>query len=370
MKNSIYLDNNANTPVDPRVAQKIIEYLQVVGNPSSTHHFGKKSLSYLTKARDTIAAFLKARPEEIIFTSGGTEAANMVIRGLFEEDPSGHIITSLVEHSCVFKSCQLLESKGVSVSYLPTGIYGAVTPQAVKDAIRPETRLIALMSVNNETGVKTDIEAIAKIAHEANIPFFVDAIAQLGREPIILYPGLSAMAFSGQKIHATKGVGFCFIKRNLKLSPLIIGGPQQFGRRGGTENLPGIAGLGEAIQILMENQNAYTQKMAHLRERFESQLKERIPGLLINGEGPRTVNTSNLSFPGIDGETLLIQLDREGIAASHGSACSSGALEPSRVLMKMGYPLERVKSSIRFSFSRNTTEEEISTTIELITSLV
>ncbi len=371
MKRPIYLDHNANTPVDPRVVEKIHEYLkEMYGNPSSSHRFGKKINHYLTSVRDALAAFLAVRSEEIVFTSGGTEGINLLIRGMFDEDKTGHIVTSNVEHSCVLNTVKCMEKRGVAVTYLSPGVWGAIKPEAVLQAIRPDTRLIALMSVNNETGVKTEIEPIAQMAREKNIPFIVDAIAHLGREELRIYPGISAMAFSGQKIHAPPGVGFCYIKRSLKLSPLFTGGAQQSGRRAGTENLPGIVGLGEAVKILSENQHKFTQKMHGLREHFESKLKERIPDLFINGEGPRSVSTSNLYFKGVDGETLLTLLDMEGIAASHGSSCSSGSLEPSRILVNMGYSLQRVNSSLRFSFSRDTTEEEIHEAVKVISFLV
>ena len=238
MRKRIYLDNNASTAADPRVADAWIASLSLAGNPSSLHSFGQEARGQLTKARQTIASYLSVKPAEIIFTSGGTEALNMVIRGAHR---SGHIISSVAEHAAVYTTLQQFPS----VTYLPTGLQGAVSPAAVQSAIQPDTRLIVLMAVNNETGVKTDIAAIAAIAESAGIPFIVDGVALLGKEPFFIPKGVSAMCFSGHKLHAPKGIGFAFVRNTLKLQPFITGGEQEFGRRGGTENLSGIIALAE-----------------------------------------------------------------------------------------------------------------------------
>lgn len=372
MSSSIYLDHNANTNVDPIVALAISEYMEeMVGNPSSAHQFGRRSKKYLTTARDQIARYLSVRSDEIIFNSGGTEGANSIIQGVFDDRPKGHIITTVLEHSCVFNTVKLMQERGgVDATFVKTGKWGAPTPKAVESAIRNDTRLIAIMAANNETGVKSDIAAIAEVAQSANIPLFVDAVAQFGREELVISEGVSAMAFSGQKIHAPMGIGFCFIRRNFKLSPLISGGGQQFGRRAGTENMPGIVGLSIAVEQLSQLLPKVSNSMRGLRDYFERALIDRIPTIKINGDGPRVVNTSNLYFKGVDGETLLSKLDLAGVAASHGSACSSGSIEPSRILMNMDYSMERVRSSLRFSLSRTTTKEEIDTAIEIIVKAV
>lgn len=367
----IYLDNNASTPLDPRLGTFLQQDLKnLIGNPSSTHYYGQQARSLLINARTSIAAFLQTRPEEIVFTSGGTEGANMVIRGLFGLNPSGHLITGRAEHSCVLATAQLLESSGCEVSYLTPGLWGAVRAETVREAIRPDTKLIALMAVNNETGVKTDIEAIAAIAQEARIPFLVDGVALFGKEFFKIPSGVSAMFFSGHKFHAPQGVGMAFIRSNLKLQPLLSGGEQEFSHRGGTENMLGILAMAKAIDFLKAELSEASQRMARLRDRFEVNLKQSLKNVSVNGLGPRVVNTSNLAFSGVDGETLLMSLDMEGVAASHGSACSSGALEPSRILLSMGLPLEDVRSSIRFSFSRMTTEQEIDDATKIIIGLV
>lgn len=371
MKKRIYLDHNAAAPVDPRVIKAIESHLHKhTANASSIHLFGREMRKCLTNARDTIAECLKVKPEEVVFTSGGTEGANLVLRGLLHPNYLGHIITSSVEHSCVNDTVQELERFGCHATYLEPGAWGAVRPEQVEEALTSDTKLIAIMAANNETGVKTDIEGIAKIASEADVPLFVDGVALLGKERFQIPEGVSAMCFSGQKIHATQGAGFCFIRRRLKLCPMITGGRQEFGRRSGTENLPGIVGLAEAVAILYDEMDRVVPKIQRLRDRFESTLKEKCSNVVVNGEGPRVVNTSNLCFTGVDGETLLTALDLEGVAASHGSACSSGALGPSRVLLNMGLSRDRVLSSIRFSFSRFTTEEEIERAIDIIVNAV
>lgn len=371
MNKSIYLDHNANTFVAPSVIKAVTDYMtDVVGNPSSIHQFGRNSKKYYTESRDCIAKYLGVRPDEVIFTSGGTEGANLVIRGIFNGQTSGHVITSTAEHSCVYQTVKILEKQGIEATYLKPGLVGAPSPEDVKAALRPDTRLIAIMSVNNETGVKTDIASIAAIAHAAGVPFFVDGVAQFGREIIEIPAGISAMSFSGQKVHAPLGIGVCFVRKSLKLTPHMTGGGHQFSRRAGTENVPGIVGLAEAVSLLKDELPEGLIRMRKLRDRFEGQILSRIEGTAVNGEGERVVNTSNLYFPGVDGETMLQKLDLAGVAASHGSACSSGGLEPSRVLLEMGYPLSRVRSSLRFSLSRHTTEEEIDRAVDIIVKVV
>ncbi|KIC74913.1 Cysteine desulfurase [Neochlamydia sp. TUME1] len=370
--NRIYLDNNASTCVDPHVIHVMTEVLRTYpGNPSSPHSFGREARQVLSQARQTIASYLKVRPQEIVFTSGGTEGANMAIRGILGALTQGHIVTSNVEHACVHSVMDLLHHQGIEVTSLAAGLHGAVLPKAVAAAICPHTRLIALIGANNETGVKTDIKAIAKIAEEANIPFFVDGVALLGKEPLEIPAGVSAMSFSGHKIHAPKGCGFIYLKSSQKLLPLLHGGLQEYNRRGGTENLADIAGMAAAIQILAQTLPEASEKMLKLRIYFEESLKRHLgEAVHVNGEGDRVCNTVNLAFDGIDGETLLAALDMAGIAASHGSACASGAMEPSRILLNMGIPLKRVRESIRFSLSRYVTQEEIDRAINIIVNLV
>ncbi len=367
----IYLDNNATTPLDPRVLESMLADLySVPANPSSVHFFGQEARARLAQARETIAAYLQVKPQELIFTSGGTESLNLILRGFFDASPPGHILTTDIEHSCVYNTVKALEGRGNPATYLKTGFFGAAKAEDVKAALKPDTRLIVLSAVNSETGVKTDLEAVAQVAKEAEIPLIVDGVALLGKERFTIPAGVAAMGFSGHKLHAPKGIGLAFIRPQLKIRPLFTGGDQEYAKRAGTENLAGILGLSRAISLLKEILPEATLRMETLRNRLEDGLKHRLGNVLINGEGPRVCNTANLCFPGIDGETLLMHLDRAGIAVSHGSACASGALEPSRVLLNMGLPRERARSSLRFSLSRLTTPEEIDLCIDAISSII
>jgi cysteine desulfurase len=370
MTKRIYLDNNASAPLDPRIADFLVHLLSTLqGNPSSSHSFGQKIRGAIAQTRHSIATFLGVKPSELTFTSGGTASVNTIMRGIASTAGSGHLITSSVEHSCVFETAKFLESSGFQVTFLKPGSWGAITPEAVAEAIRPDTKMIALMAANNETGVKTDINAIAAIAHSKGIPFFVDAVAVLGKETLVMHPGVTAMAFSGHKIHAPQGIGLSYIRAGTKIPSLLKGGGQEMGRRGGTENVIGILCLGKAFELLSIEQLESISRMEALRNRFEEKLGA-VLSVMINGEGPRIANVSNLSFEGVDGETLLMALDGAGIAASHGSACASGSLEPSRVLTNMGLPLKRVRSSIRFSLGHQTTEADIDSACNTIISIV
>lgn len=367
----IYLDYNATTPLDPRILKIFIEELQAEGdNPSSLHFHGQQSRRTLDRSREAIARFFRVRPHEVLFTSGGTEGAALLLRGLLALHPHWHVITSEAEHACVYRTLKQMEKKGTPVTFLSTGAWGAVHPKQVEEAIRPDTQLIALMGANNETGVLTDIEAIAALAQKKGIPFIVDGVAWLGKEQFSLPAGVSAIFFSGHKIYAPKGIGFCICRQGLKLEPLFIGGGQEYQKRAGTENVAAIVALAEAVRLLALEQGEKILKMRRLRDHFEQALMAALPDIIVNGEGPRISNTSNLSFLGIDGESLLIHLDREGLSASHGSACASGALEPSRILLAMGMPLSQARSSIRFSIGYSTTEEEIDEAIDRIVKVV
>lgn len=368
MRQNIYLDNNATTEVvKPVIDEMILSFHTTIGNPSSIHSYGKSAKYRLQEARDEIASYLSVSPREIIFSSGATEALNLVLRGL--KKPC-HIISSDLEHPAVYLTLKEMEKEGFSVSFLQGGLYGAITLDAVQKACKENTSLIALMAVNNETGVKTDIRAIAEFAKEKSIDFVVDGVALLGKEEFEIPDGVSAMCFSGHKFHAPKGIGFAFIRKSLKLKPLITGGEQEFGRRSGTENLPGIIALQKAIQLLKTELPEATFRMEKLRDRLEIGLRENLSNVIINGQGPRICNTSNLCFQNIDGELLMAKLDNEGIAISLGSACASGAIEPSRILLNMGLSIDDASSSIRFSLSRFTTEEEIDRTVEAIIRII
>lgn len=310
-------------------------------NPSSIHSFGRDAFAYLDKSRAQIAAYLDVTPNEIVFTSGGTESLALLLK------KEGHIIASDLDHEALFN--QLVDKP--DVTFLPSNERGTPTPEEIEKAITPRTRLIALSAVNSVTGVKLDVEGVSAVAEAHSIPLILDGVALLGKGAITLPPGVSGMAFSGHKIHGPKGIGFAFVRSSYQANRLWEGGGQENSLRHGTENLPGIVGLAKAIELISPSDWV---RMAHLRDLLEEKL-----GGLINGTGERICNTSSMAFPGQEGDTLLMRLDQAGIAVSLGSACSSGIAAPSRVLTNMGYSKERVLSSLRFSLSRETTDHEI-----------
>lgn len=363
----IYLDNNATTKPDVEILTRYSGALQsYFGNPSSVHFEGQTAKAALVEARVAIGQRLKVDSHEILFTSSATEALNLILRGIVGFRPSGHVITSSLEHAAVYRTLKSLSSHGLDVTFLPGDSFGAVTVQQVLEAIRPTTKLITLMAVNNETGVCTDIEAIARVAQSHGIVFVVDGVALLGKAPCIIHEGISAMTFSGHKFHAPKGTGLAFIRKGLKLQPYLTGGEQEFGRRGGTENVAAAIALSVALEVAIRLQPGASKQMQEQRARFESKILALYPKAKINGTGPRICNTSNICFSGIDGESLLLFLDLHGLSASMGSACASGTLEPSRVLLNMGLSQDEALSSLRFSFSRYTTDDEIDQAVEII----
>ena len=369
--NRIYFDNNATTELDPSVLEAMLKELKgPPANPSSVHYFGKRARSLLLQARSSVASFFGVKPDELIFTSGGTEGINTLLRGLFAGQPKGHLITTSIEHSAVYQAVRSLEGAGLSVTYVPVDSWGAPLSGAIEEAIRPDTRAMVFSASNSETGVKLDLEGVALSAERNGVPLILDAVAFVGKEPLVLPIGVSAAVFSAHKFHGPKGIGGMVVRSHSKYVPLFSGGGQEFNRRAGTENLAGIVGMACAIEILQEQQNEITDHLRTIRNRFEEGMVQAFPGIQINGEGPRIVNTSNLAFPDIDAETLLMHMDMAGIAASHGSACSSGALEPSRVLLEMGFSTKRARSSLRFSFSRLNTVAEVDACLERTAELI
>ncbi|NGX62650.1 MAG: Cysteine desulfurase IscS [Candidatus Anoxychlamydiales bacterium] len=369
MIQKIYLDNNATTQMDKEVFEAMNK-LDYPANPSSTHFYGKMAKKELQKAKENIASYLKVKPRDLIFTSGGTEAVNIGIRSLIEHFSNSHIIASDIDHSCVYNTLEHLEKKGFDISFVDVKKHGAINPEQIEPLIKENTKLIVISAVNSETGVKTDIETIAKIAKNKNIYLFVDAVALLGKENFSIPKGTTSMAFSAHKMHGPTGIGLCYFKHNVNYTPLLFGGPQEDEKRAGTQNMLGIVGFSKAIDLLKEHLPKARENMLKLREHFEKTLIENLKNISINGEGPRICNTSNICFKNVDAESLLILLDRENILASHGSACSSGSIKPSRVLLNMGINPKDVRSSIRFSFSRNTTKDEIDKALKIIIRLV
>jgi cysteine desulfurase len=355
----IYLDNNATTALDPRVVYSMEKILHSGPlNPSSIHYFGQTARQLLTTSRDTIAQFLKVSPKQLLFTASGTEALNFLIRGFYKK---GSILSSNVEHPAVIETIKSLKAPA---TFLPAGLFGAITAEQIQKAIEKETNLIVLTAANNITGVKTDLESIAHIALEKKIPLIVDGIQILGKENFTIYPGIQGMAFSAHKLHGPTGAGLVFSK--VDLTPQITGGKQESGRRGGTENLLSIVGFAKAIELLLTELPEASRNIKKLRDRLIIGLSTTVNNIVVHGDGPKICNTAHIGFPDIDGETLLLQLDLAGVAVSHGSACSSGGLEPSPILLNMGITRKLVQSSLRFSLSRFTTQEEIDETVAII----
>lgn len=346
-------------------------YLEKFGNASSVHSFGQHARAAVEKSRAAVAALLNARPAEVVFTSGGTEADNLGIFGLVRR--GDHVITSSIEHSAVTNTCKRLEQMGHEVTYLPVNSRGEVEPDELRKAIRPETRLISIMMANNETGVIQPVEEIGRIAHEADIFFHTDAVQAAGKVPIdVRKIDCDALSISGHKIHAPQGTGALFIKKGTLVQPLLYGGNHERQRRAGTENLPGIVGLGKAAEIARYwLEHGGPEEMASMRDRLEHTVLASVDVTGLNGAGaPRVPNTASIYFDHVEGEALVIALDLKGLAVSSGAACSSGAIEPSHVLLAMGLSHERARGSLRISLGKQTTAEEIDFALEVIPQVV
>lgn len=369
MNQKIYLDNNATTKLDPEVLKVLAEEIYPL-NPSSVHFFGRKAKKMLLDAKGQIASFLKTKTENLIFTSGGTEAVNLAIRGLITPHSKAHIIASNIDHVSVYNTLKYLEENGFEITYVEVGKYGAIKPSQILENIKENTKLIVVSAVNTETGVKTDIEEIAKIAKENDILLAVDGVGLLGKELFTIPDGVTTMAFSSHKIHGPKGVGLTFVNSKIKFFPILFGGPQEDEKRAGTENLSGILGFAKAIELLNIYLPKATDHMLSLRKYFEKSLLDNLEDISINGEGERICNTSNVCFKNVDAESLLILLDQNNVMASHGSACSSGSMSISRVLLNMGISPKDARSSIRFSLSRYNTKQEIEEALNIIINLI
>jgi cysteine desulfurase len=366
MQQPIYLDYNATTPVDPLVVEAMLPYLREhFGNPSSSHPYGVRAMVGVEQAREQVAALLGAHPDEIVFTSGGSESNNLVIKGIVEANRNrgNHIITSQVEHPAILNPCRYLEQRGFAVTYLPVDAYGMVNPEDVAQAITRQTILITIMHANNEVGTIQPLTAIGRIARTYNIPFHTDAAQSVGKIPTQVEAlQVDLLTVAGHKLYAPKGVGALYIRRGILLEPLIHGAGHENGRRASTENVAGIVGLGEACRIAGENLAGTAGRLRELRDRLHQGLTAHVAGLRLNGHlTERLPNTLNLSFAGLDSSILLENLPE--VAASTGSACHAGHTEPSAVLLAMGVPPELALGAVRFSLGRWTTPEEVDQTI-------
>ena len=368
----VYLDNNATTPVLPEVFEAMRPYFaEQFGNASSIHHHGQETRAAVERARESVAALLGCRASEIVFTSGGTEGDNFAISGLVHA--GDHIISSTIEHHAVLNSCKHLEAMGCELTYVPVDGRGLVDPDDVKRALRPTTKLITIMMANNETGVLQPVEEIGKVAAEADVYFHTDAVQAAGKTPIdVKRIGCDLLSISGHKLHAPQGVGALYVRKGTILEPMFYGGSHERSRRAGTENVPGIIGLGKAAELAREALlRGDLAQMSAMRDRIEQIILSEVEATGVNGEGaPRVPNTTNIHFDYIEGEALVIALDLKGLAVSTGAACSSGAIEPSHVLTAMGLPPEIARASLRFSLGKQNTPDDVDFALGLVPQTV
>ena len=363
--NRAYFDHNATTPTDPAVVEAVVRALNGdFGNPSSVHHFGQRAKATLDDARTSVAELIGAEPAEIVFTSGGTEADNLALRGAadaLESTGRRHLIASAIEHEAVLNTVKALQRRGFSATLLPVGASGVVDPAALEATITPETAVVSVMHANNEIGTIQPIAELAVIAHRHGALFHTDAVQSVAKIPVdVRALDVDLLSLSGHKFNGPKGAGALWIKRGTRMVATMTGGKHERNRRGGTENVPGIAGLGVAARLARAKMTAESARIAALRDRLEAGVLARVSGTAVNGAGSaRVPNTTNISFEGVEAESLLIALDLEGFAVSTGSACSSGTLEPSHVLRAMGLSSHRTQNSIRFSLGAGNTEAEV-----------
>lgn len=373
MSRPIYFDNNATTSVSPRVFEAMVPYLtEFYGNPSSAYGFGRRVRTAIEQAREQVAALLGCEAREVVFTSCGTESDNAALASALHVTGGRHVVVSAVEHSAVKNHAEALERQGYGVTWIPVSPDGLIDPAAVEAALRPDTALVSIMWANNETGVLSPVEEIAARCAARGVAFHTDAVQVPGKLPIrVKEAKIDYLSLSGHKLHAPKGVGALYVRRRAKFLPYLIGGHQETGRRGGTENVASIVGLGEAAAQALEHLDEEQTRVRALRDTFENGVLAAIPGTTVNGHREKRLpNTSNLAFPGVAAEQVLALLDRHQVCASAGSACTAGTMEPSHVLSAMGVPRERALGSVRFSFSRTNTEAEVQQVLGLLPGLI
>ncbi|HBC47060.1 MAG TPA: cysteine desulfurase NifS [candidate division Zixibacteria bacterium] len=368
---TVYLDHNATTPVHPEVLEAMLPYFtEKFGNGSSIHSSGREAKGALEDARTKIAELLGCKSSEVCFTSGGTESDNFAIKGTaFANRAKGkHIITSPIEHHAVIRSCEFLEKEGFETTYLPVDSEGWVDPDDLRGAIRKDTILVTIMHANNETGIIQDLKDLVRVAHEKEVYFHTDAVQATGKIPYnISELGCDLLSISAHKLYGPKGVGLLYIKSGTKIMPWNQGGGHERGRRAGTENVAGIVGLAKALEIAFRDMESETTKLRSMTGRFYELIKERIPDIRLNGSFEKRVpNTLNVSFKAIEGESMILSLDMKGISVSSGSACTSGATEPSHVLLAMKVPPELAHGSLRFSFGRSNSEDDVEYIVEVL----
>jgi cysteine desulfurase len=372
----IYLDNNATTKIDPSVVSAMMPYLtEEYGNPSSAYRFGKKSADAVEHARAQVAALLGCEPKEILFTSCGTESNNSAIASALSMDPDRqHVVTTRVEHSAIIKHCEWLAKRGIEVTWLGVDESGQIDLKELERAIRPDTAIVSTMWANNETGVLFPIEEIAAIVHRKRVLFHTDAVQAVGKVPINLahaHSHINFLSVSGHKLHCPKGVGVLYVNRRTRFNPYLMGGGQEHGKRAGTENVPYCVALGAAAELAGRHLALENQAVRALRDEFEKGVLETIPDTMVNGDREhRLPNTTSIVFEGIDSEAVLLLLDQAGVCCSAGSACTTGSVHPSHVLKAMGFSTDRARSSLRFSFGRYNTAEEVRRGLEILRGVI
>jgi cysteine desulfurase len=373
MSRRVYLDHNASTPVHPEVIAEMLPYFgEVFGNPSSIHGFGREARHALDLARERIATFLGVRPDETVFTSGGTESDNLAVKGLALARGSGHVITSSIEHHAVLRTCQWLERQGFSVTYLPVDGHGLIDPDDVRRAIRSDTVAISIMHANSEVGTVQPAAAIGAVAREHDVLFHVDAVQTFGKLPLdVRALGVDVLGFSAHKIYGPKGVGGLHIRKGTKMVAVQHGGEHERRRRAGTENVPGIVGLGKAVEVRGREMAAEAERIRALRDRLVAGIQARVPDVRLTGHPTeRLPGTASLAFRHVESESIVLGLDLKGIAVSAGSACTSGNVEPSHVLTAMGVPLDWAMGAVRMSLGRSTTADDVDYVIDAVEPLV
>ncbi len=373
MNRRIYLDHNASTPVHPEVLQAMLPYFsEHFGNPSSVHGFGREARDGMETARDQVAGFLKVSKDEIVFTSGGTESDNFAIKGIAAAKRSGHIITSQIEHHAVLRTVQALEEQGFTATYLPVDGFGMVDPGDVRKALRADTILVTLMGANSEVGTLQPIREIGGITREAGVPLHVDGVQTVGKVPVdVDADGIDLLSFSGHKIYGPKGIAGLFIRKGTRMASIQHGGEHERRRRAGTENVSGIVGLGKALQIRARDMAGEAVRVTALRDRLWEGVRAGVSEVRLNGHPTqRLPGTCNMCFHKIESESVVLGLDLKGVGVSAGSACTSGNVEPSYVLVAMGIPVDWAMGSVRCSLGRGTTSEDIEYVIEATASLV
>jgi cysteine desulfurase len=371
----IYIDYAATTPTHPEVVKTMLPYFtEIFGNPSSLHSYGQEAKAAVDAARVKLAGFIGSRPEEVVFTSGGTESDNFAIKGVAyaNENKGNHIIISSIEHHAVLEPCHFLEKRGFKISYLPVDKYGMVDPDDVKRAITPKTILVSVMHASNEVGTIQPIAEIGKITREAGVYLHTDAVQTIGHIPIDVNElNVDLLSLSGHKLYGPKGIGAFYIRKGTKIIPIMQGGGQEEGRRGSTYNVPGIVGLGKAIEIAQQEMNEEAQRLIDYRDRLIAGLSDKIDYLNLNGHPKKRLpNNVNVSIDFVEGEATLLSLDFEGICASTGSACSSESSEPSHVLTAMQIPAEEARCSLRFSLGKWTTDGDIELVLQVLPEVI